>query len=109
RSSTLLPPHHRGTFDAGSHPGPESMVTTVPTGPELGVSVTVAARLILFVREAFDLAPVAVMVWFPKVGGSARVVWPDPVASVLKLSTGCPPSNLTCTVSEAPNPVTESW
>ena len=42
--------------------GPESMVTTVPTGPELGVSVTVAARLILFVRVTLDLAPVAVMV-----------------------------------------------
>src|SRR6266487_5545491 len=75
----------RLTVEPGTQPGPESMVTTVPTGPELGASVIVAVKVSVTVIDRPDVEPTPVSRWLPHVDGMVTVGVREPFVPVTKL------------------------
>src|SRR5437016_1747799 len=73
------------TDEAGTQPGPESMVTTVPWGPETGLIVADAVKVIFGDRLTPDDAPVATMACVPQVETSVEEAVRAPLDPAVKL------------------------
>ena len=94
--------HMRCTVESGTHPGPESMVTTVPTGPEVGLIVMVAAQFTLAVFVIPLVRPRAVNVWLPHTVTTTGLTETVPTALAGNVPTTEPVSSVTLTDSPAP-------